>query len=257
MSHIHIDWDFHVPGQYKSHPLRIYTPDAYDHEPERRFPVLYMHDGQNVFAHPASARLETWCANWTMERLIHEGRVEPWIIVGIDHSDDRFGEYSPWDEPRIGQAGRGAGYAEFVARHVKPHIDWVYRTRANAASTAIMGASLGGLMSLYMHYQYPDLFGRVGAVSPSVMWSDGAIFRHWTGHTRHWSRIQLDVGDHEFVHWDRMPLNYADATRAFYEQLCGFGYAPWELRLWMEPGGNHHELDWARRLPGTFEWVLS
>ena len=257
MSHIHIYWDTHAPGEYKAHPLRVYTPDAYDREPERRFGVLYMHDGQNVFAHPASARYETWCANHVMDRLAGEGRIEPWIIVGIDHSDDRFGEYSPWDEPSLGIVGRGRGYAEHVVRHVKPFIDSIYRTRPEPSWTGLCGASLGGLVSLYMGYEYPQVFGRIAAVSPSVMWSGGTLFRHWRAHTRHWSRISLEVGDQEFVQWMHMPLDYAGATRGFAEHLSRLGYGPHELRLWLEPGANHHEIDWARRLPETFAWLLA
>jgi len=256
LGHVHIYWDFHAPDEYKAHPLRVYTPNGYDADPDRRYPVLYMHDGQNVFAHEASARYDTWCANHVMDRLSWEGRTEPWIVVGIDHSDDRFGEYSPWDEPKLGLVGRGRGYGEYVVRHVKPFIDRTYRTRVEAEWTGLMGASLGGLVSLYMGYEHPDVFGRIGAVSPSVMWSDGALFRHWREHTGRWTRIQLDAGDPEYVQWEQLGLDYTGSTRAFYEHLRSLGYAEWEVRLWLEQGANHHELDWARRLPDTLAWLL-
>ncbi len=257
MSHVHIYSDFHAPGEYKSHPLRVYTPEGYDADPNRRYPVVYMHDGQNVFAHPASARQDTWCANQAMDGLVAAGRIEPWLIVGIDHSDDRFGEYSPWDDHRVGTRGQGRRYAEFVAQHVKPFIDRVYRTRPEGMWTATVGASLGGLTSLYLGYEFPDSFGRIGAVSPSVMWADYELFRHWKAHTGRWSRIQLDAGDQEFVDWMGVGLDYGGSSRAFYDQLVRQGYQPWELRLWLEQGAAHYETDWARRLPETFAWLLS
>ena len=216
-----------------------------------------MHDGQNVFAHPESARFETWCANWTMDRLVAEGRIEPWIIVGIDHSEDRFGEYSPWDEPRVSSIGRGEGYAEYVVRHVMPFIDGIYRTRPESMWTAVAGASLGGLISLYLGRRYPQVFGRIGGFSPSVMWANGAMFGYWQAHTHRWSRVYIDAGANETVDWDRLHIDYGADVRAFWRHLCSMGYAPHELRLVLEPNGIHHERDWARRLPEALAWMLA
>ena len=116
MGYVHIIRDFASPQEGISRTVRIYTPDAYDHAPERRFPVLYMHDGQNVFAHPESAIYETWCANATMDALVAEGRVEPWIIVAVDSTHNRLAEYSPWDEPRSQVRAHGHAYVRFVTQ---------------------------------------------------------------------------------------------------------------------------------------------
>lgn len=256
MGHVHIIPAFESSHEGLTRTVRIYTPDAYDVEPNRRFGVLYMQDGQNVFAHPASARLETWCANWAIERCAYEGRTEPWIIVGTDHDIDRFAQYSPWDEPRLGVNARGTQYIDFLCEILKPYMDRVYRTRPEAPFTGIMGSSLGGIISLYAGWKRPDVFGRIGGVSPSVMWSLGKLFNAWQEHSRRWTRIYLDVGQDERIHRDHVPLNYADAVPSFYRHLREIGYADHEVRLVVEPGGEHHESDWQRRLPEAFAWLL-
>jgi len=123
MSDIRILHNFYSHPERADRTLRIYTPDAYYLEPGRRFPVLYMMDGQNVFSHPESAIYHTWCANTTMDRLILEGRIRPWIIVAVDHLADRFSEYVPWSEPAVQADGRGWLFAEFLAHQLKPFID--------------------------------------------------------------------------------------------------------------------------------------
>jgi predicted alpha/beta superfamily hydrolase len=256
MGHVQIIRDFHSPTEGMNRTLRIFTPSAYDHETDRKFPVLYMHDGQNVFAHPESARYDTWCANTTMERLVADGQIEPWIIVGIDHSVDRFKEYSPWDEPRMGSRGGGAKYAEFLVDHLKPFIDQTYRTRVGGEWTATMGASLGGLISLYLGLSRSKIFGRIGAVSPSVMWANGQMFRDWKHHTNEWSRIYIDAGTEEYIVVDGMPMDYGAAVRNFFLQLKEIGYQDHEAILVLEEGGQHHESDWQRRLPDVMRWLL-
>jgi predicted alpha/beta superfamily hydrolase len=256
MGHVHIVRDFRNPTDGSTRTLRIYTPDAYDRDRSARFPVLYMHDGQNVFAHPESARFETWCANTALERLAAEGRIEPWIIVGIDHGPDRFGEYSPWDFPRAQVVARGQSYAELLVQHVKPYIDRTYRTRPEGQWTGAMGSSLGGLLSLYLGWKYPDSFGRIGAVSPTVMWSDSKIFEHWRAHSRNWTRIYIDAGADERITVNGIDLDYTTGARDLFIHLRQLGYAEHEVCLVLEPGGRHHEIDWQRRLPFAFRWLL-
>ncbi|MBI3183685.1 MAG: alpha/beta hydrolase [Myxococcales bacterium] len=241
-----------------SRTLRILTPDLYERDRSARFGVLYMHDGQNVLAHPESATYPSWSANIALERLMAEGRIGRWMIVAVDHSGPgRFEDYSPWPEPRAGVSGRGETYARFLLHELKPWVDARYRTEVGPQGTAAMGASLGGLVSLYLGWRYPDVVGRVGGVSPSVMWCEGALFRNWTAHTRKWSRIYLDVGTEEYQVLHGVEMDYLAQTRAFYEHLGSLGYADWELRLWVEPGAHHHERDWERRLPEALAWLLA
>ncbi len=257
MGYIHIIRDFYSYPEQENRVLRIFTPVAYDHEPDRRFPVLYMHDGQNVFNHPESATFHTWCANDVMEDLAHSGVIRPWIIVAIDHSPARFEQYTPWDDLAVGVQARGHLYTDFLVNHVKPFIDRTYRTLPEPQDTAVAGASLGGLMSVYMGWMRPDVFGRIGGISPSLMWSQAGMFSAWTRHTQRWTRITLEAGEHEMVQYAGVFLDYGNMTRDFYWHLKNLGYADHEVRLVLEPDGQHHEIDWRRRLPGTFSWLLA
>jgi predicted alpha/beta superfamily hydrolase len=256
MGYVHILRDFDSPTEGSPRTVRVYLPDAYEHEPGRRFPVLYMQDGQNVFNHPESARYDTWRANDAIERVAAEGKCEPWIIVAVDHGPDRFAEYSPWDEPRVGVKARGPLYVSFLADQLKPWVDRQYRTKPHPRDTAIMGSSLGGLISLYAGWSRPATFGRIGGVSPSVMWSLGRLSENWRNHPRQWQRIYLDVGTNEGIRQGHVLLDYPEAVRRFYEHLKGVGYEDWELRLVVEEGAGHHETDWQRRLPETMAWLL-
>ncbi len=256
MSYIQIIRGFHSIPENESRTIRIYTPDAYDWERDRRFPVLYMFDGQNVFSHPESALFHTWCANTTMDRMVSENRIPPWIIVAVDHTNWRMEEYSPWDEPLRGEHGKGPVFADFLVNHLKPYIDTTYRTLPDARWTGAMGASMGGLISLFLGKRYPDIFGRIGAVSPSLMWSGGAMFRFWDKHTGHWSKIYLDTGSEEQYHFYETFLDYVRVTADFHNHMKNIGYGDHELlyRIW--DGHFHNEESWQIRLPEIWQWLL-
>jgi predicted alpha/beta superfamily hydrolase len=256
MGHVHIIRDFPSPQEGFSRTLRVYTPEGYDEHGSHRYPVLYMHDGQNVFAHPESAVYDTWCTNRVLEGMVSEGRVEPWIIVAVDSGMGRVQEYSPWDEPRSQVQARGEQYGRFLAEQLKPYVDSTYRTRSGAEWTGTMGSSLGGLISLYMGWKYPEVFGRIGALSPTVMWSERKLFTQWREHTRRWTRIYLDAGSTEYLDGGGVALNYGEAAREFYGHLKHLGYDDHEVILVLEPGGQHDELTWQRRLPFAMRWLL-
>ncbi|ABK18010.1 alpha/beta hydrolase [Syntrophobacter fumaroxidans] len=256
MSEIRILRDFYSYPEETTRTLRIYTPDAYQAHPDRRFPVLYMMDGQNVFNHPESALYHTWCANTTMDRLIFEGRLQPWIIVGIDHLPDRFAEYVPWPEPAIGADGRGRLFADFLVNHLKPFVDQTYRTLGTPQWTAVMGASLGGLMSLVLGKTHPDVFGRIGAVSPSVMWAGSEIFRLWDRPTGRWCKIYLDAGTLERYWYYDIYLDYVESVASFHRHLKDIGLGDHELRFVLAEGHFHNEEAWQARLPDILPWLL-
>ncbi len=256
MGSVHILHDFASPPEGAPRTVRVYTPDAYEREPHRRFPVLYLQDGQNVFAHPESARSDSWSANEAIEQVVAEGRCEPWLLVAVDHGRDRFAEYSPWDEPRLGVQARGPLYVAFLTDYLKPWVDRTWRTRRDPEHTAIMGSSLGGLVSLYAGWARPELFGRLGGVSPSVMWSAGRLFDFWRARPRQRQRIYLDVGTNEGFRQGEVLLDYPTAVRAFWHHLKALGYDDQELKLVVDEGGGHDESSWRRRLPDTMGWLL-
>ncbi|MHC1730330.1 MAG: alpha/beta hydrolase [Syntrophobacteraceae bacterium] len=256
MSEIQIIHEFYSHPENLLRTLRIYVPDAYEMDSDRRFPVLYMLDGQNVFNHAESAIYHTWCANTTMDELVREGSVSPWIIVAIDHTEDRFWEYSPWWESAVAHGGGGWQFIDFLADHLKPFIDGTYRTMAEPHWTAMMGASLGGLMSLVMGKSRPDVVGRIGAVSPTVMWADREIFHLWDSPTGRWCKLYLDAGSLERYWFYDLYLDYVEATRHFHEHLKRIGIADHELRYVVAPEHFHNEEAWQARLPDILPWLL-
>lgn len=236
--------------------LRVYLPDAYFRDQGRRLPVLYMQDGQNVFDHPESARAETWDANGTLEMLSGARAIEPWIIVGIDHSIGRFEDYSAWPDPKHKVKGHARIYAEFLIEHLKPFVDQTYRTRPEREWTAVAGSSLGGLVSLFLGWKYPQVYGRVGAFSPTVMWSQRRLFRQWSKKGKLPQRLYLDVGETEQFDYEDMHFDYGTEVAKFAEHLRELGYNEDELHVVLEPGGQHSEVDWRRRLPDALAWLL-
>lgn len=250
MGEIQILRDVYSTVEQVTRTIRIFTPNAYQQQPDKAFPVLYMFDGQNVFSHPESAVYDTWCANTTMEQLASEGKIDPWIIVGIDHLSDRFSEYSPF----VG--GRGDLCAQFLVNQLKPYIDKTYRTLQKPEYTGVMGSSMGGLMSLYIGKTYPKTFGRIGGISPALMWGSGQMFKYWDSHTRCWSKIYLYVGSQEQYSFYGVYLDYVPVTRDFYHHLQQLGYSDYEVHFNLAQGETHHETSWQKQLPGIMRWLL-
>jgi len=139
----------------------VWLPPSYEKDTRRRYPVLYMHDGQNVFDPSTSFLGSDWRADEVADSLIRAGAIEEIIIVAINNSPDRISEYS--DTP----AGRS--YAKFVVERLKPLIDSTYRTKPSPENTAVMGSSLGGLVSLCFVWWYPEVFSKAGCLSTSVI----------------------------------------------------------------------------------------
>lgn len=161
--------------------ILVWLPPGYDlpENADRRYPVLYMHDGQNVFDAATSFSGE-WRADETATLLINAGRIEPLIIVGIPNmGSGRIDEYTPTQAALPGsedlRGGLGLDYARFVVEELKPFIDATYRTDPTAARTGVGGSSLGGLISLSICHDYPDVFGLCMAMSTSFWWDGGAI----------------------------------------------------------------------------------
>lgn len=256
MSGIEILRGFHSEAEGFPRVLRAFTPWQYDAFPDRRFGLIVMHDGQNVFEHPQAARWPTWQANFALQRLMDEGRVGPWLIVAVDHGLGRFEDFSPWDEPRDAVKGRGDVYCRFLTEQLVPWARARYRLRDEPWWTATVGSSLGGLISLYLGLTRPDVFGRIAALSPSVMWGGDELFRRWTRHTGQWTKLYLDAGEKEGLARGAWNMPYGEKVRAFHQHLAGLGYGPHELHCWLEPEGVHSEADWQRRLPGALAWTL-
>jgi predicted alpha/beta superfamily hydrolase len=228
--------------------IDVYLPPSYESDPRRRYPVVYMHDGQNLSDPFTAFGGTTWRLGSALERLASRGLET--IVVGIHNmGEQRIAEYTPFVDAKHG-GGRGDRYVRFLADVVKPKIDSRYRTRTDRDNTAILGSSLGGLISLYAFFLRPSPFGRAAVMSPSI-WFGGRRILDFVEHSRHVrGRLYLDVGTEEGAGTLR------DA-RALARILRQNGYRSKAAFRYVEANPHRHqEHDWARRLPGALEFVL-
>jgi predicted alpha/beta superfamily hydrolase len=227
--------------------LLVYLPPGYEKNPDARYPVLYMQDGQNLFDQATSFAGE-WRADETADRLIAGGEIEPIIIVGIENTPERVSEYTP--AAVVGNGGRGREYLRFVVEEVKPLIDRTYRTLPGREHTGIAGSSLGGLISLYAVQQYPGVFGRCGAVSPSLWWGTQQFLKE-AREDAAWargSRIWLDMGTAENDDPERAGEALEEAAELA-DVLQRSGLVRDRDFVWKPiDGGRHNEAAWADRL---------
>jgi hypothetical protein len=135
--------------------------------------VLYAHDGQNLFFDEESAFGASWGFIFTLDALVAAGQVPPTLVVGVHNTAARTDEYTPSVDPGRMQGGRADDYGRFIVEELKPLVDWHFSTQCGREHTGLMGSSFGGLASLHLRRRYPDVFGRVAAVSPSLWWKLG------------------------------------------------------------------------------------
>lgn len=234
--------------------LLVYLPPSYK-TGARRYPVLYMQDGQNVFDEATAFVHREWKADEAAEALAAKG--QELIIVAIPHTEQnpagpgRLSEYSPFRVPPV-STGRGAQYADFVALTVKPLVDARYRTLGRAEHTGVLGSSMGGLISLYIALRYPDVFGFAGVLSPSLFFADYAIVPWVKAHPASRPvRIYMDVGTLESA--VSQSEDAVGKTRELADLLRSQGM---DVTFVVAGSARHDEDAWARRLPGVLELFL-
>jgi predicted alpha/beta superfamily hydrolase len=234
-------------------PVWVYLPPRYEIDPGRRYPVLYLHDGQNVFdGATAFIAGEEWEVDEAAERLVTAQEIEPLIVVAVDNGGERrIAEYTPtW--PTGAPAGGGADvYGRMLIEELKPWIDRTYRTRPGRESTAIGGSSLGGLVSLYLGLVHPEVFSGIAALSPSVWWDDEWILR-FVGELRARPeiRVWVDVGTRE---GDKA----VPRTRRLRDALVAKGWRDGvDLGYVEAAGARHEERAWAARMPDVLRFLF-
>jgi len=226
--------------------VTVYLPPSYDNSPNRRYPVVYMQDGQNLFTRETS-----FSGDWGLvSRLdaLAAGGVEA-IVVGVWNAGNaRVDEYSPFRDAE-GRGGRGDAYLAFLVETVKPTIDRRYQTRTAAADTTIGGSSMGGLISLYAALARPSVFGRAAVLSPSVWFADASILPFVASAPRG-GPLYLDVGARE---GDRQLPD----VRRLRDALRAQGYRDGvDLMYEEDPGGEHNEAAWGRRFPRALAFLV-
>ena len=245
---IRFHFAFHAPQLGNDRTLIVYLPPGYNEHADERYPVLYMHDGNNVFDAATSFAGE-WNADETAQRLIGTGKLPKLVIVGIYNTPERIAEYTPFRDAEHG-GGRGDAYLAFVVDTVKPFIDKTYRTQPDREHTGIAGSSLGGLISLYAACKYPNVFGCAGVISPAALaWANGAMLTYVRAH-KPGQPVQLwiDVGTEEGGETPGETRSPVRECRELVRALEAAGLRPdadfhyEEIR-----GGQHNEADWSRR----------
>lgn len=238
--------DVHSPELDNRRDILVYLPAHY-HRSHHPYPVIYMHDGQNLFD-PTTSFAGEWGVDLAMARAQRGGGRA--IVVAIPNMGvDRLREYSPFVDARAG-GGAGDAYVEFILRTVKPMIDTQYRTLRDRVGTGIVGSSMGGLISLYAFFRAPHAFGFAGVMSPALWFAEGAIFPYVRSAPYAPGRLYLDVGTREGTG------TLANA-REMRDLLAEKGYVMGETLSWVEDeGGMHNEQAWGRRIGGALPFLL-
>jgi len=253
-----------LAGNVRTHQLRsralgesrrvwVYLPPQYSRETKRRFPVLYMQDGQNVFdGATAFIAGKEWEVDEAAEKLIREGRIEPLIVVAVDNGGERrVDEYTPTRDASVGQGGGLERSSRMLREELKPWVDTTFRTRTEPASTAIAGSSLGALAALELALRHPDVFGHAAALSISAWWDEGVLARLVDGlGSRPDVRVWLDTGTRESDRAVPQARQLRDAlVRGGWREGSDLHYVEVE-------DGTHDEAAWARRVPDVLEFLF-
>lgn len=246
----------------------VWLPPGYEQDGEARYPVIYMHDGQNVFDAAASSFGEAWEMDEVLGKLVIEGTVRPAIVVAIWNTGmGRYAEYMPPDGLPAGPIEYAVPskpvltpeqlvtdrYLRFIVSELKPFIDHAYRTRPGAADTFVMGSSMGGLISAYAVAEYPDVFGGAACVSTHWPAGRGTVIDYLAGHLP-------DPASHRFY------FDYGTATLdALYEPyqqrmdaiLRQAGYTEGENWVTLRfDGAEHNEQAWRQRASTPLRFLL-
>ncbi|MFT4993478.1 MAG: putative alpha/beta superfamily hydrolase [Paraglaciecola sp.] len=226
--------------------VRLYLPPNYAGS-DKHYPVLYMHDGQNLFDDATSSAGE-WGVDESLNDLARTKGLEL-IVVGIDNGGDkRMNELSPWMNKRFGEA-EGKAYMAFITEVVKPYIDTNFRTKAQREFTAIMGSSMGGLISHYGIHAYPQVFSKAGIFSPAY-WYSQKVFAYTKAHrAASDARLYIAAGSEE---GDGMVADMNKMQRQLKEQ----GNPRENTRFKMVQGGQHHEVFWREEFPKAIQWLF-
>ncbi len=255
-----------VPYLHHHRRIRVLLPKDYRHEEHVRYPVLYMHDGQNVFYSKESYSGHSWKVIPTLKNSPHLPKI---IVVGIDNAGtERLNEYGPWktdtgSTPETRDAGGlGMEYGRWVVECVKPFIDHHYRTKPEREHTLLAGSSMGGIITAYMGAAYPQVFGHLGVFSLASWFSEPAFLNFVNHHRLHQhSKVFIQVGTKEGDEVDShfisdMNQAYIDCSLNYYQSLLRTGTPLNQINLRIMANKTHHESHWAFHFAEFLQWTL-
>lgn len=257
-NHYYLDMQEHflfVPYLHQHRRIRVLLPKDYRREMQEHYPVLYMHDGQNVFYSKESYSGHSWKVIPTLK---YHKEFPKLIVVGIDNAGtERLNEYGPWktttgSTPETKNAGGlGADYAKWVVETVKPFIDTHYRTKPQREYTLLAGSSMGGIITAYMGNAYPTVFGHLGVFSLASWFSEPDFLRFTHQHplnpnTKVFIQVGINEGDEVDSHFiSNMNQAYIDCTLNYYQAIIRNGVPLDKIRLRVMANEIHHEMHWA------------
>jgi predicted alpha/beta superfamily hydrolase len=234
------------------HDFIVYVPRAFNEDRNRFFPVLFLHDGQNLFDPDTSyIKGNYWRVGETADAMIASGEVEPLVIVGIyNNGPKRIDEYTPVGDRRLG-GGKADAYGQMVVDELRPFIAQRYRTLVGPENCGMGGSSLGGLVTIYLGMRYPDVFGKLAILSPSVWWRDRVILRYVEQiRQKTGQKIWLDIGTCE----GRRALTDA---RSLKRLLLKKGWRMGKDLEYREiVGAKHTEYAWADRVGPLLKFLF-
>jgi predicted alpha/beta superfamily hydrolase len=254
------------PGQLRKHEkfssrflskkrdLIVYLPGIYEKRPDLRFPVLYLEDGQNLFD-PATSFIpgQYWRVGETADALIAQGAIQPLVIVGIYNTGkQRLAEYTPTRDRKLG-GGKADKYGRLLVETLQPFIESRYRIAQGPANKGLGGSSLGGLLTIYLGMQYPQVFGKLAVLSPSVWWNQRAILKCVAGAKipQQRPRIWLDVGTNEGG------TRTVENVTSLRDALLQKGWKEnRDLHFEIFPGAQHNEAAWAQRVSPFLQFLF-
>jgi len=241
--------NFNIPQLKTTRKIWIYLPPDYETS-KKKYPVIYMHDGQNLFDNFTSFSGE-WSVDETLND-IYKKTGKSAIVIGVDNGGDkRLAEYSPWNNDKYKTKGEGDLYVEFLAKTLKPYIDKTYRTEKQASKTIILGSSMGGLISLYASVKYPDAFGKAGIFSPAFWFvsKDLKMYLNLNKNNLRNSKFYFVAGKNEdetmvpeIINVDKLLLKKSVPEKNIFMKI--------------DEDGTHSESYWKRELEASLIWLL-
>jgi predicted alpha/beta superfamily hydrolase len=240
--------NFFSPQLGNSRTLILYLPPSYNENPLKRYPVIYMHDGQNLFQASTSAFGTEWQVDENINSAVAGGRMDEVIGVGVSNTSNRIWEYTPCCDASFGGGGADV-YERFLIDTVKPFIDQNFRTLPSKEHTAIMGSSLGGLVSFYIARRNPAVFSKAGCMSSSFWWNNEALTGVVQQSTAHVPvKFYLDAGTSN---------DGLTETTRMDNALLADGYVQGQdLNFFIAQGGSHNEASWAARVAIPLQWLF-
>ncbi|MES1215111.1 MAG: alpha/beta hydrolase-fold protein, partial [Bacteroidota bacterium] len=246
-----IDTAFVIPQLKRARRIWVYLPKDYSIS-NKHYPVLYLHDGQNVFDD-----ITSFSGEWGVDEFLDTSKLRTCIVVAIDNGGDkRLNEYSPYDFVLSGNAsasreykGEGKEYVDFLAKILKPYIDKKYHTLKDKPNTFIAGSSMGGLISMYAVLKYPKVFGGVGVFSPAFWVVDAKLLDEIKANGKKVnSKIYFYAGKQESE--TMIPL-----TLKVFETMNKVSKSKMETVIRDE--GKHNESTWRKEFPLFYKWIVA